>query len=893
MLTPLAAEAQWTATGRFLYTDRLYTTSGWTGTRQAAIRFADVQIVEVPTGAVLGNGYTDAAGNYSIIVSDDQPRTVYARVMTSSQNVPGLNLEVSDDTVNPRPVYALGSDSRQRAAGQAAVDFGATLAPLAVGEKPYTELAAQAFNTYDMGVYAADWVAALEGARPTTLLRVGWNPNRETARTGSSYGSGRLNLSDDDGYDDANILHEVGHYITSLYSRSNSPGGSHGLSDPYQDPRLSWGEGIATWFSGAILQHFNLPVPHVYSDRNSFGTSGGFGYHFESVSSSQRGPAAEAGITAAVWDIIDSAATADGIAGDDDALARPDADAWLVLRSLRTSPPAVMTIEDFWDRWFELDRGFEEPMKDIFTALEMRYYPDDFEPDDSPGLARTIPYSVAERHTFYQAGDADWLVFQNETEFGRYHIRTNGSNYGLHNPMIEVFGPDAKVLLGRNVFENSSRSNNQNAELLVETRQPGPHYVRVSRLGGAPDTDYGFSDVTLSKLSTTSGITRVVPRTLPAGGRATISIQGSQFAYHTRPVFFGGDITPLSWEVVYPELLVVEVSVSPTALPGPRDMGVVSLYGAFTALSGAVGVVSSGGVVMLNEIRLADSDGSPAAVVELYNRGPGPQDLTGWKLVAGGYGSGTAVTFDQFTGVTIPAGGYLQVLDTAGTNVSGRVYDQTDSFVWPLVRNVDGAVELRDAAGELADYVRYSQQVRFPRSVRTEPSDAGWGKTDAYGVNSTSTTLGRDRASHDSNQGQDWVLQSSSLGSLNSAAVFTNTPTPVGFPDFLVTPTVTPQTPPTWTSTPTATSTRTATPTRTPTPTLRPGDLDRDHLVNHIDLFYFASSWHVDSASLPLIQKSAPIDAGSFPAELWGDMDKNGFVDQTDLLLFIQAFDER
>ncbi len=885
------AHAQWTASGRFFYTDRLYTTSGWTTTRPAPIRWADVQIVDASSSAVLATGYSNEAGAFSIPVPDEQPRTVVARVITTSLAVPGLFLEVSDDTLTPRPAYGLASGAQAHAAGPAGVDFGDTLAPLATGSgPPYTELISQAFNAYDMGVYMAQWVEFVEGSRPTRLLQVGWNPNRDTPRTGSSYGGGRLNLSDDDGYDDSNILHEMGHYIDSTYSRSNSPGGSHTISDPYQDPRLSWGEGLATFFSGAILQHFSLPAPHIYSDRNSFGTTGGFYYQFESVSSSsQKGVASEVGVTAALYDIIDSSDTEDSISGDDDDLAEPDGAPWSVLRDFRDSPPSIVTIEDFWDRWFSTGRGRFTEMKDIFYALEMRYYADDYEPDDSPAAARLIAPGQTQSRTFYPFSDEDWSYFDNVGSETQFRIRTNGSNLGLNNPVIDVFGPDANTRVGHNVYENSSKSNNQNCELLFVTPQVGRYYIRVTRLGGsyAPDTLYGHYDLVFSSVNLLPSVTRVMPRTIPAGGKATVSIQGQNFTYHMQPNIWGGDVAVKSYEVLYPELLAAEVEVAATASPGPRDLTVIGLDGRYYTLSGAMTVgPPSGGSIVVNEIRLADGDGSPAAVVELANRGPNPQALTGWKLTAARNSTGVT-TFDQFAGVTLYPGVYLQVLDTAGSNDAEHAYDNANTMAWPLLRDGDGAVELRNAAGELVDYVRYNRNARYPRSVRTEPGDAGWGKPDASGVNSTSTSLGRDRVSHDSNQGYDWLLSSSTLGRANGGAAFTNTPTPVGYPGFI------------------AVSTPTPTPSPTVTPTFHPGDVNRDHALDDVDLFLFASSWQVDSASIPVIQKpgAPPASAGrgqgegrsreGFPFLLYGDLDGSGFVDQADLLLFVEYWADR
>ena len=57
-------------------------------------------------------------------------------------------------------------------------------------------------------------------------------------------------IEDPDEYDDDIILHEFAHYFSHVWSRDNSPGGRH-IGDPV-DPRLAWGEGLATGLSAMI-----------------------------------------------------------------------------------------------------------------------------------------------------------------------------------------------------------------------------------------------------------------------------------------------------------------------------------------------------------------------------------------------------------------------------------------------------------------------------------------------------------------------------------------------------------------------------------------------------------------------------------------------------------------
>jgi hypothetical protein len=54
--------------------------------------------------------------------------------------------------------------------------------------------------------------------------------------------------SNSDQFDDSIVLHEFGHYIASIHSRDDSPGGRHAVGERV-DPRLAWSEGWADFFS--------------------------------------------------------------------------------------------------------------------------------------------------------------------------------------------------------------------------------------------------------------------------------------------------------------------------------------------------------------------------------------------------------------------------------------------------------------------------------------------------------------------------------------------------------------------------------------------------------------------------------------------------------------------
>jgi hypothetical protein len=77
-LAAVSARADWRATGRFQYTDRTYNLSGFTGTVVLPIREADFQVYDIDTLSVLGQGATNADGEFDIQIVDAQRRRARA-----------------------------------------------------------------------------------------------------------------------------------------------------------------------------------------------------------------------------------------------------------------------------------------------------------------------------------------------------------------------------------------------------------------------------------------------------------------------------------------------------------------------------------------------------------------------------------------------------------------------------------------------------------------------------------------------------------------------------------------------------------------------------------------------------------------------------------------------
>lgn len=111
--------------------------------------------------------------------------------------------------------------------------------------------------------------------------------------------------SDTDEYDIHVVVHEFGHYFEDQLSRSDSPGGSHSLSNRL-DPRLAFGEGWGNAFAGMILDD------PVYRDSLGAQQSSGFAFNVEQDLTPGTGGAREPGwyneasIQQILYDIYDS-----------------------------------------------------------------------------------------------------------------------------------------------------------------------------------------------------------------------------------------------------------------------------------------------------------------------------------------------------------------------------------------------------------------------------------------------------------------------------------------------------------------------------------------------------------------------------------------------------------
>lgn len=723
LLFAAAATADWTAGGRFQYTDRLYGLSGFTGTMARPVREADVEVFDVNTSQILASGATDANGDFSLLVTDSSTRDVGVRILSSTTQTSSLNFSVIDDA-SGNTVYAyhdpsadvLGHDS------STPVSFGTMTMPAAIGNVATTDWSSQVFNVFDMGVLLADWIAAVDGARPSVAYTVLWNPTN--GRGGSFYngGSNNLSLSDDDAYDDANILHEMGHYVEDEFGLSRNTGGTHFISDDDQDPRLAWSEGFATLVSNATLNFAGRPRPDLYSDRDSFSPSGGGGFAYSLESVVTGGATNEQAVNAALYDMIDSSTTADSSPGsDDDPMANAQSGIWSVVEEMRARALPATQMDDFWDLWLELALGSVGDLQSVFVSHSIDYVTDAQEPNDTPSTATVLTVGSAyQENTFYKGGsvppgDEDWFRFS--ASAGTYYdIEVNGaanSIFGRPDPQMFLFDDGLGELVAYNddPFDTSlntqSSSSAQDMDetvprVLWQAPASGNYYVYLRHaaqhrnLGGR----YGTYQVRVRSVSApTAAVTQVAAQRMLPGQSYKVLIVGTNFARQAS-VSAGGEIAVSAVNWIAPTALIASVAPPLGTSNGSYSISVTNPGTSAGTLSNAITVHSAAQPpVMISEVELGDDR------VEVRNLGTVTATLSGWQISSFRPGSSTnTFTFPTFT---LPAGATVVVHEIPGTNTATDLYAPGTVFNWPWFNGVTGAVSLVDNLGANVDYIRF------------------------------------------------------------------------------------------------------------------------------------------------------------------------------------------
>jgi hypothetical protein len=500
------ALAEYKVIGKFLYEDREFDLQGFTGINpQRPIRFADVRIMV--ESVELARGATDKTGSFAIDVPGTVAQAIHAICIASSEQTPDLSLEVRVATNNKTPGdYYSVSSSVVDSPGTGIVDLGTTLAAA-------DSDVGKAFNIWDAVNDGFDLVASpsAAGTRPGEMLRVLWRADHSDKGSSYSRSQKRVYMGSTAGYDDSVIGHELGHFLTHIYSNSDSPGGSHFLGDGKQDIRLAWSEGLATFLSCSIREFKGYPSPGIYVRTD--GITRSFSYEIESLTGhfnvtpeSVRGSTNELAVTAALWDITDGPGTVDGTPGeDDDRLERPFFEVWNTLAQYmpELTTPGI-SAEDFWDGWFSplIDNGFLWQMEETFSDLNgLEFVPDPIEEDDSPVGAPLVAVGRITATndgpkvliTEIDPGRTDSIELYNAgnraADITGWRVTASAPGYTTRTLVLPTFSlaPGAHVVLSESSGSNTDQKLYFNQNISWAHGEGGACALRVGALGQGRD----------------------------------------------------------------------------------------------------------------------------------------------------------------------------------------------------------------------------------------------------------------------------------------------------------------------------------------------------------------------------------------------------------------------
>lgn len=455
--------------GRALYEHLQYDQNGLTGAViDLPIRFATVEVFQ--NGNAATSGATDGDGNYSVSAPGTSG-TTYVRV--DADAAPPFLAAVQD--ANGAGYSVRSPDAQFTAGSSVSVNLLASAADVG-----------PVFNILDDLIRAQDVDNSLAGRYPRKITAVWYSGN--TNGTFFDAGTGNINIlgaltnaaGGSDAYDDAVILHEMGHYTAANFSKDDSPGGNHSPTQHYPDMRLTWSEGWATFFSG--MSRSLRPVtgalvgPQWYVDTPGWPGLAGTTFSFEidtpTFSSVATGADNEQAVSNVLWHIF----AASGASTTSPYLGLGATDIWSVFSSyLPTvqylSPPEYVTLEAFWDGWVSKFPQQEGPLTPILLDRKIVYSADQYEPDDSIAQARLVSTGMNETHTFFKSGadpngDKDYFRI-NVTSGLQYTFLTSVSNGA--DTMLTLFDSDGATMLAQNDDLDPVNDPNNKASKIVWT----------------------------------------------------------------------------------------------------------------------------------------------------------------------------------------------------------------------------------------------------------------------------------------------------------------------------------------------------------------------------------------------------------------------------------------
>ncbi len=474
-----AAAAQVTVSGTVTYEDRPYDGGGFTTPIPAPpppfVRQAEIELVRSSDNLLLGSGTTDDNGAFTFNIA---AHTV-VRLRVYARRAGGkINAEIRNNSASNQ-LYTVLSNPHDTSSGTA---FAIHLT-IAGGAAPV-------FNLFDCAVNNFKYLASIEPtlANVPPLLRIFW----QAGSTDGTYFDRSVNsifllglASDPDQFDDDIVLHEIGHWIAANFSKDDTPGGPHTIVEQL-DPRLSWSEGFAHYWSAVVRKFAGYPFPTLQVD--NFG-SGHSTFDIEGPSFPSQAIMAtnELAVVCILWDIIDAVDE-----GGFDSINNQETPVWKAIKN--RMPVANITLEDFHvGLALELN---DPPTMDLITGTDaapgifkdrkVRYYADGTEQNNTFDFAKSLTPGLTGlvTRTFHSSTDEDWYSIVATP--GTLTVETLNLGDG-GNTRLELYDSSGTTLLASNDNRGPSDLSSQVSHVAP---LGGTFLARVVRTGSLVERGY-------------------------------------------------------------------------------------------------------------------------------------------------------------------------------------------------------------------------------------------------------------------------------------------------------------------------------------------------------------------------------------------------------------------
>jgi hypothetical protein len=340
-----------------------------------APRPARAVTVQLLSGSnVLATTTTDAGGGYSFSVAPDTNVALRVRAEMVRTGAPGWDFRVVDN-VSSAALYAL--DGAVFNTGATALRRDVHAASGWTGSSYTGARSAAPFAILDVVYEAAQFVLTVAPSSSFPPLVLNWSTlnvpvdGSGPGEIGGSFYNPSLGIfllgaadTDTDEYDRHVIAHEWAHYFEDVFSRSDSFGGPHTLSDQL-DPRVAFGEGWGNAFSAMVAAN------PIYVDAFGSGQSRSFSFDIEGpLVPGRRNPNPgwfnEESIQSLLYDLYDAHADVVPNSTVVDNLALGFAPLYAVLTDQQRTTSALTSVFPFVNA-LKSDRPADAPLIDALT----------------------------------------------------------------------------------------------------------------------------------------------------------------------------------------------------------------------------------------------------------------------------------------------------------------------------------------------------------------------------------------------------------------------------------------------------------------------------------------------------------------------------------------------